>query len=103
MDEHTPRVTPLDADEPAAAQDALPFDETADEPISFALTYPERLPSPARHAGPAEWGQLDLRPLDPARYPAFASVRHAGPGRRCGGGCARRRTRRSTSRRTEAC
>jgi 1-deoxy-D-xylulose-5-phosphate reductoisomerase len=46
-------------------------------PIQYALTYPDRLPSPARHASPAEWGSLDFAELDPARYPGYAVVREA--------------------------
>jgi 1-deoxy-D-xylulose-5-phosphate reductoisomerase len=46
-------------------------------PIQYALSYPERLPSPARHAAPEEWGALEFLPLDEARYPAYATVRRA--------------------------
>jgi 1-deoxy-D-xylulose-5-phosphate reductoisomerase len=46
-------------------------------PIQYALSFPERLPSPARHAVPEDWGALEFLPLDEARYPAYASVRHA--------------------------
>jgi 1-deoxy-D-xylulose-5-phosphate reductoisomerase len=46
-------------------------------PIQYALTYPERLPSPARHSQPADWGSLDFAPLDGDRYPAYAAVRAA--------------------------
>jgi len=46
-------------------------------PIQYALTYPERLPSPAASAGPAEWGSLDFAPLTEADYPAYAVARAA--------------------------
>jgi 1-deoxy-D-xylulose-5-phosphate reductoisomerase len=43
-------------------------------PIQYALTYPERLSSPARHAGPETWGRLDFAPLERGRFPAFDKV-----------------------------
>lgn len=43
-------------------------------PIQYALTYPERLASPARHAGPETWGRLDFSPLERGRFPAFDTV-----------------------------
>ena len=46
-------------------------------PIQYALTYPERLPSPAASAGPAEWGSLDFAPLADADYPAYTVTRAA--------------------------
>jgi len=46
-------------------------------PIQYALTHPERLPSPAATAGPAEWGTLDFAPLTDANYPAYAVTRAA--------------------------
>ncbi|HEX6475383.1 MAG TPA: 1-deoxy-D-xylulose-5-phosphate reductoisomerase [Candidatus Limnocylindria bacterium] len=46
-------------------------------PIQYALSFPERLPSPARHAVPEDWGALEFLALDEARYPAYAAVRHA--------------------------
>jgi 1-deoxy-D-xylulose-5-phosphate reductoisomerase len=46
-------------------------------PIQYALSHPARLPSPARHMPPEEWGSLEFSPLDPARYPAYAVVRAA--------------------------
>ncbi len=49
-------------------------------PIQYALSYPERLPSPARHAAPEEWGALEFLPLDEERYPAYATVRQAAAG-----------------------
>jgi 1-deoxy-D-xylulose-5-phosphate reductoisomerase len=41
-------------------------------PIQYALTHPERLPSPAAPSTPADWGTLDFQPLADADYPAFA-------------------------------
>ena len=46
-------------------------------PIQYALTYPERLPSPARRSSPAEWGDLQFLPLPPGRYPAYDAARAA--------------------------
>jgi 1-deoxy-D-xylulose-5-phosphate reductoisomerase len=46
-------------------------------PIQFALTYPQRLPSPARHAPPEEWGSLEFAVLEPGRFPAHDTVRDA--------------------------
>ena len=46
-------------------------------PIQYALTYPRRLPSPARVAGPADWDALEFAPLEPAVYPAYDIVRAA--------------------------
>ena len=46
-------------------------------PIQYALTYPLRLPSPARHAGPEEWGSLQFESLVAGRYPAYDTVRAA--------------------------
>ena len=46
-------------------------------PIQYALTFPERLPSPARGAPPEAWGDLQFLPLDPARFPGYATVRAA--------------------------
>jgi 1-deoxy-D-xylulose-5-phosphate reductoisomerase len=46
-------------------------------PIQYALSYPERHPSPARSAAPADWPPLTFAPLDPARFPAYAIVRAA--------------------------
>jgi 1-deoxy-D-xylulose-5-phosphate reductoisomerase len=43
-------------------------------PIQYALTYPERLPSPVRPADLAALGRLSFAPVDPARYPAFGWV-----------------------------
>jgi 1-deoxy-D-xylulose-5-phosphate reductoisomerase len=46
-------------------------------PIQYALSFPDRLPSPARHAAPEDWGALEFLPLDEGRYPAYATVRRA--------------------------
>jgi 1-deoxy-D-xylulose-5-phosphate reductoisomerase len=46
-------------------------------PIQYALTAPDRLPSPARHAAPEDWGGLEFLPLDEGRYPAYRIVRQA--------------------------
>ncbi|MBA2265989.1 MAG: 1-deoxy-D-xylulose-5-phosphate reductoisomerase [Chloroflexi bacterium] len=46
-------------------------------PIQYALTFPERLPSPARRQMPAEWGSLDFEPLETGTYPAYDAVRRA--------------------------
>lgn len=46
-------------------------------PIQYALTYPERLPSPAESADPTAWGDLQFARLDPDRFPAYAVVRAA--------------------------
>jgi 1-deoxy-D-xylulose-5-phosphate reductoisomerase len=46
-------------------------------PIQYALSYPERLPSPARQLPPEDWEPIEFSPLDPARYPAYATVRAA--------------------------
>ncbi|MGH2484204.1 MAG: 1-deoxy-D-xylulose-5-phosphate reductoisomerase, partial [Candidatus Limnocylindria bacterium] len=46
-------------------------------PIQFALSYPDRHPSPARRAPPEAWEPLVFSQLDPSRYPAYAAVRAA--------------------------
>ncbi|MEP6680036.1 MAG: 1-deoxy-D-xylulose-5-phosphate reductoisomerase [Chloroflexota bacterium] len=46
-------------------------------PIQYALTHPDRLPSPGRHTGPSDWGRLDFAPLDADRFPAYRIVRDA--------------------------
>jgi 1-deoxy-D-xylulose-5-phosphate reductoisomerase len=46
-------------------------------PIQYALTFPDRLPSPARHTMPWEWGRLDFEPLATGAYPAYDAVRAA--------------------------
>ncbi|HET8778150.1 MAG TPA: 1-deoxy-D-xylulose-5-phosphate reductoisomerase [Candidatus Limnocylindria bacterium] len=46
-------------------------------PIQFALTYPDRLPSPARPSTPPAWGTLEFAELADDDYPAYATVRAA--------------------------
>jgi len=46
-------------------------------PIQFALSYPDRHPSPARSVPPEAWEPLVFAPLDPSRYPAYGAVRAA--------------------------
>jgi 1-deoxy-D-xylulose-5-phosphate reductoisomerase len=46
-------------------------------PIQYALTHPERLPSPATHGQPTDWGSLEFSPLEPGAYPAYETVRTA--------------------------
>jgi 1-deoxy-D-xylulose-5-phosphate reductoisomerase len=46
-------------------------------PIQYALTYPERLPSPGRHGSPEEWGELRFEQLASGRFPAYDAVRAA--------------------------
>jgi 1-deoxy-D-xylulose-5-phosphate reductoisomerase len=46
-------------------------------PIQFALTYPERLPSPVTPEPPDAWGALEFEALDPARFPVYPTVRAA--------------------------
>ena len=46
-------------------------------PIQYALTFPDRMPSPARRASPAEWGSLDFEALATGAYPAYDAVREA--------------------------
>ena len=44
-------------------------------PIQYALTYPERLPSPAGHGLPEDWGDLQFEALAPGRFPAYDAAR----------------------------
>jgi len=46
-------------------------------PIQYAMTFPERLASPARHASPDAWGTLEFAALDAGAYPAYDAVRTA--------------------------
>jgi 1-deoxy-D-xylulose-5-phosphate reductoisomerase len=46
-------------------------------PIQYALTYPERLPSAARHGGPVDWTSLEFAALNRGAYPAYDVVRAA--------------------------
>ncbi len=47
-------------------------------PIQYALTYPERLPSPANAVDLIATGRLDFRAPDAARFPALRIAREAG-------------------------
>jgi len=47
-------------------------------PIQYALTYPQRLPSPAAAADLVATGRLDFEPPDEARFPALRIARQAG-------------------------
>ncbi len=47
-------------------------------PIQYALTYPERLPSPATAADLVSAGTLDFRAPDETRFPALRIAREAG-------------------------
>jgi len=46
-------------------------------PIQYAMTHPDRLPSPAQDSSPTDWGALEFTALDEAAFPAYASVRAA--------------------------
>jgi 1-deoxy-D-xylulose-5-phosphate reductoisomerase len=46
-------------------------------PIQYALTYPDRRPSPARSSSPSDWGTIEFAALDASAYPAFATARQA--------------------------
>jgi 1-deoxy-D-xylulose-5-phosphate reductoisomerase len=46
-------------------------------PIQYALTYPARLPSPARRSSPDAWEALTFAPLPAGAYPAYDAVRSA--------------------------
>ncbi len=47
-------------------------------PIQYALTYPERLPSPALPPDLLQTARLDFRPPDESRFPALRLAREAG-------------------------
>jgi 1-deoxy-D-xylulose-5-phosphate reductoisomerase len=47
-------------------------------PIQYALTYPERLPSPTTPPDLVAAGRLDFRAPDEARFPALRIAREAG-------------------------
>jgi 1-deoxy-D-xylulose-5-phosphate reductoisomerase len=47
-------------------------------PIQYALTYPDRLPSPASPPDLVATGRLDFRGPDPSRFPALQIAREAG-------------------------
>lgn len=44
-------------------------------PIQYALTYPNRVPSPARREPPAAWPALTFSALDAGRFPAYDAIR----------------------------
>jgi 1-deoxy-D-xylulose-5-phosphate reductoisomerase len=46
-------------------------------PIQYALTYPSRLPSPARRSVPDAWEPLTFEPLRAGAFPAYDVVRSA--------------------------
>jgi len=46
-------------------------------PIQYALTFPERFPTPAHLGSPGEWGALTFDQLDRGRFPAYDTVRDA--------------------------
>jgi 1-deoxy-D-xylulose-5-phosphate reductoisomerase len=46
-------------------------------PIQYAMTYPNRLPSPTRQAPPEAWGDLRFAPVPAGAYPAYEVVRAA--------------------------
>ena len=46
-------------------------------PIQYAITHPERLPSPATASTPMDWGSLEFLPLADGAYPAYDAVRSA--------------------------
>ncbi len=46
-------------------------------PIQYALTHPDRLPSPTRRSHPADWGSLEFMVLADGAYPAYDVVRAA--------------------------
>lgn len=46
-------------------------------PIQYAVTYPARLPSPARRSAPDAWDTLTFAPLGTGAFPAYDTVRSA--------------------------
>jgi len=46
-------------------------------PILYALTYPDRIPSPFGRIGLSELSRLDFQEVDPRRYPAVGLAREA--------------------------
>jgi 1-deoxy-D-xylulose-5-phosphate reductoisomerase len=46
-------------------------------PIQYALTHPERIPSPARRLRLSDLGSLDFRPLERDRFPSVELARDA--------------------------
>jgi 1-deoxy-D-xylulose-5-phosphate reductoisomerase len=46
-------------------------------PIQYALTFPDRLPSPADRSAPPDWGTLAFEPLVAGAFPSYDAVRAA--------------------------
>ncbi len=46
-------------------------------PIQYAITYPDRFPSPVKRLSLAEWGKLTFFPPDAAAFPAMGAARRA--------------------------
>ena len=46
-------------------------------PIQYALTYPERLPSPVKQLSLSDWGKLTFFAPDDATFPAMGICREA--------------------------
>jgi 1-deoxy-D-xylulose-5-phosphate reductoisomerase len=46
-------------------------------PILYALTYPDRIPSPFGRLDLADLSRMDFQPVDPRRYPAVGLARAA--------------------------
>jgi 1-deoxy-D-xylulose-5-phosphate reductoisomerase len=46
-------------------------------PIQYAVTYPDRVPSPTHRSSPEDWEPLTFRSLEPGQYPAYDTVRAA--------------------------
>lgn len=46
-------------------------------PIQYALTFPDRVPSPIPRSTPVDWGTLEFQPLADGAYQAFDAVRRA--------------------------
>ena len=46
-------------------------------PIQYALTFPTRVPSPARRSSPEAWETLTFAPLRAGAFPAYEAVRSA--------------------------
>jgi 1-deoxy-D-xylulose-5-phosphate reductoisomerase len=46
-------------------------------PIQYALTFPERLPSPTRPSSPEDWDALTFAPLEAGAFPAYDACRRA--------------------------
>jgi 1-deoxy-D-xylulose-5-phosphate reductoisomerase len=46
-------------------------------PIQYALTFPQRLPSPTRASSPEDWDGLTFAPLEAGAFPAYDACRRA--------------------------